>query len=78
MPHVGEAYLFDVEPALYLAEHDVVDAALISGSDDSGAFTGEQCEAQCGVLLVVPLRRLIVGVFIVGMENVQIFLILEA
>ena len=42
----GETYLFDVESALYLAEHDVVDAALISKSDHRGAFEGEQCEAQ--------------------------------
>jgi hypothetical protein len=73
----GESYLFDVESVLYLAKHDVVDAALVSQSDNSGAFAREKCEAQCGVLLVVPLCRLVVVIFTIRVQNMQEFLVFK-
>jgi hypothetical protein len=73
-----EPYLFDVEPGLYLAEHDVVNAALVSEPDNGRAFAGKQCEAQCGVLLIVPSRSLVTRVFTVRVQNVQVFLVLKA
>jgi hypothetical protein len=32
----GQAYLLDVEPGLHLAQHDVVDAALVAPSHHGG------------------------------------------
>jgi hypothetical protein len=37
----GEPYVFDVEPDLYLAEHYVVNAALVSESYNGRAFAGK-------------------------------------
>ena len=71
----GQADLFDVEPGLRLAQHSVVDAALVAEPDDGGALLGEQREAQCGVLLLMPKHRLVaspVTVSCVGAEDLQV------
>jgi hypothetical protein len=57
----GQAYVFDAEPGLHLAQDGVVDASLVAQPDHGGPFAGDHGQAQCGVLLVVAQRRLVTG-----------------
>src|ERR1700740_3356214 len=73
---LGQADLLDVEPGLYLAQHDVVDAVLVPQPDHGGALAGEHRQAQRGVLLVVPPRGLVVGAGVVGSQQAQVLFVL--
>jgi hypothetical protein len=68
----GQPDLLDVQPGLDLAQHGVVDAALVAQPEHDGALAGQHGLAQRRVLPVVVQGRLVRGVAVVGVQQAQV------